>query len=179
MNKHVRAGLKTLGIGAVAMSAFWAYTNYCPFSLVYNRTASIPKGLYFAEQVSASALNRGDITCFAYHAPEWAKERRYFPEGFRLCKPIAGLAGDRVALDGHAVWLEREGHSRIRLGEFASRDTAGRPLPTGVLQAGVIPEGKALLIAGAHANSFDSRYLGLFNSQEFSLKLTPLLTFGA
>ncbi len=65
-------------------------------------------------------------------------------------KEVAGIPGDRIHVDGHAVWV---GACFIGLAQPATH--RGEPLTP--IQPGVIPEGY-LFAKGEHPGSFDSRY---------------------
>lgn len=178
MNKHLRALGKTALVGAAAMAVFNVFTHLVPYSLVWNRTASVPLGLYLAEEVSGDELKRGELGCFAYHAPTWAKARQYFPDGFKLCKPVAGVAGDTYAVRDSLLMVRHKhtGHEVVA-GELAKADSAGRVLPQNALDAAILQPGQLLLVAGAHANSLDSRYLGVIPTAHVKLRLYPIWTY--
>lgn len=162
----------------VALLAFTAYSRYVPYSLVWNRTPSIPEGLYLAKERNAhEPLARGEVVCFKYDAPHWARERRYFPEWMRLCKPVAAVPGDTVSREGSKLYVTPVYGERMAAGELSPEDSRGRPLPQDKVPEGIVPSGHYVLIAPAKAKSFDSRYLGLIASDRISLRLSPLYTF--
>lgn len=177
MNKHLVALAKTAFVAVAAYAAFSTYSRVSPYSLVWNRTASIPLGVYLAKELRGSAIERGELGCFDYAAPDWARERHYFPDGFRLCKPVVGMPGDVIERDGATLRLRVQGADAVTVGTYASTDSRGRPMPQDALSTGAVPEGSLLLVAGAHANSLDSRYLGLIPARAVRLRLTPLLTW--
>lgn len=178
MKKHIHALGKTALVGAAALALFNLFTHFVPYSLVWNRTASVPLGLYLAEEVTGDELQRGDLGCFAYQAPSWAKDRKYFPDGFKLCKPVAAVAGDTYALLNGKLMVRHQATGReLVAGEMAKADSAGRALPQNALDAAVLQPGQMLLVAGAHANSLDSRYLGVIATAQVKLRLYPLWTY--
>lgn len=178
MNPKLLVLAKTALVTAAAFSLFSLYSKHVPYSLVFNRTASIPVGVYWAEDVAPGELARGDLACFPYAPTAWSAERKYFPAGVLLCKPVAGLAGDIVQRTENKLLVTPAGATQTKLlGEYAQADSAGRPLPQDALSNGPIPEGKVLMIAGTYKNSLDSRYLGLIPAAQLKRRIHPLYTW--
>lgn len=178
MNRRWLAFKKTALILGASWLAFSLYSAFCPYSVVWNRTASIPMGVYLAERVDPSMLAHDDAACFRYVAPSWAKDRHYFPDGFMLCKYVKGLPGDTVTVSGNTVQVHWAGQSQFRpTGTLAAEDSAQRPLPPDALATQVIPSGFLLLVAPAHPNSLDSRYLGLIPAAQVTTRIHPLITW--
>ncbi len=162
----------------VALLAFTAYSRYVPYSLVWNRTPSIPEGLYLAKERAAhEPLMRGEVACFRYEAPDWARARNYFPDWMRLCKPVAAVPGDEMSREGSQVYVTPRFGERKASGALSLTDSRGRALPQDKVPEGVVPEGQYVLIAPARSNSFDSRYLGFIASERVTHRLSPLYTF--
>lgn len=176
MNPRLAILAKTALVTAAAFSLFSVYSRNVPYSLVWNRTPSIPMGLYWAEDVSAAQLQRGELACFPYAAPAWAQERKYLPEGVSVCKPVAGLPGDVVRHVGNELFVAHDGRTQ-RLGQYTAFDSAHRPLPQDVLADGPVPDGSLLMVAGAHDNSLDSRYIGLIPASHIQRRIHPLYTW--
>jgi conjugative transfer signal peptidase TraF len=169
---------KTALVTAAAFSLFSLYSSYVPYSLVWNRTPSIPMGVYLSEEVTPSQLVRGNLACFAYAPAAWALERKYFPVGVALCKPVMGVAGDVVQHDGDKLFVIPAGTTQPQLlGEYTQTDSAHRPLPQDALSNGAIPQNAFLMVAGAHKNSLDSRYLGLIPAAQVQRRIHPLYTW--
>ncbi|KWT98320.1 MULTISPECIES: S26 family signal peptidase [unclassified Variovorax] len=160
---------------ACSVLAIHVYVKVVPYSLSWNVTASIPRGLYLSTEATTTPLVRGQIGCFAYSAPTWAEARHYFPDGFQLCKYALGLPGDVVEVDASLRVSSAAGkHADVA---FASADSRGRPMPRAEGLAGAIPRGEYLLLAPAHTNSLDSRYLGRIAHERLTRTLVPLLTW--
>lgn len=180
MNPKFKSFLKNLGrsliCGAAAYSAFVLYTDRVPYSVVYNRSPSIPMGLYLMHEVSPAKVKVGDIGCFVYESPEWAKDRKYFPPQYRLCKPVTAGPGTSISHDGVHLAMHEGGES-IKLGDFAKTDSNGRPLVVALPPSGVVPENTWLMVASKHSNSFDSRYLGYIAQHRVNFIARPLLTW--
>ena len=149
--------------------------DWQPYGLVYNTTASIPKGVYLTKRVAPSNLAVGDIACFAYEAPAWAKSREYFLEGRRLCKVVFGLAGQKVFKEGGDIWVGSKEQPPVA--KLAAKDSQGRDLPQDALTTGTVPVGHVLMLAPDYPNSFDSRYLGYIPEHRLTTRAWPLLTF--
>ena len=149
-------------------------TNLSPWRLGYNRTDSLPLGLYLAHR-APQALERGDYVCFRYREPSWAVGR-YLPDGAQLCKEVLGLPGDTVLQEQNALYLVHGG-KRAPLGSLLSADSKGRAVPVQSWGTTVIPPGQFYLGSTRIPTSFDSRYLGLISQSDILARIYPLLTF--
>ena len=170
MSPAFRAGLvKVLGVLAVA-GAFWQM----PYSLAWNRTPSIPTGLYLTKKFDGGLPARQSVVCIAYSAPAWAAGRRYQPEGYRICKPIAGIAGDIVEkIDGAVRVRTPAGETTASVLPLLT-DRGGAALNTQALRPGPIAQGEVVLLATYHPSSLDSRYLGAFPISKITHQIWPL-----
>ena len=168
-----RALAWVLGTVAAAAVVAQAYIHFVPWSISWNLTPSIPTGLYGSRTYAGEQLNRGDLVCFRYREPVWATGRAYFPAGYRLCKPVAGLPGDVVRKSAGRVQVLSAGTVVVDL-PVASQDRKGRALQTDLLEEGVVPAGKLVLLAPRFPNSLDSRYLGLVPHSELTHQVWPL-----
>nr|WP_286207876.1 S26 family signal peptidase [Hephaestia sp. MAHUQ-44] len=138
-----------------------------PPRLVWNASASAPRGLYAVQ--AGAALHRGDmvIARMPERVRSLAAERRYLPSDVPLVKRVAALSGDRVCAVGDRISVDRRVIAR-RL----ARDAAGRTMPwwrgCGTLRGGAI-----LLLNPAPA-SFDGRYFGPTQVSDVIGKAVPL-----
>lgn len=124
-----------------------------PPMLLWNGSASTPRGLY--RVLPGEAPARGDYAV-ARLAPafrELAAARHYLPAGVPLVKRVAGVAGDVVCARGASLAINGRSVAVRR-----ARDALGRPLPTwsGCLRLGT----DGLLLLGESDWSFDGRYFG-------------------
>lgn len=175
--EQLRPVIEALFIGGVFLILLRLWSAYVPWSLSWNTTASIPEGLYLTERIS-TLPPAGDLVCFRYVAPTWAAPRQYFHNGFRLCKHLAGVAGDRV-VQRQGVFYVRNADGRTQLvGATQPADSSGRPIPQHALKLGVIPHGQVVVAAPAHTNSLDSRYLGYVPRDRIQWRVYPLWTYG-
>lgn len=167
--------LRGLGVALGVCGLIVLVLASSPYSLAYNRSPSIPMGLYLTKRVTADALAPGDIGCFAYRAPEWARDRGYFPAGIRLCKYVYGLPGTAVVRDGDGLWVGDRVGSPVA--QYSHADSKGRPLYQDALATGVVPPDTLLMLAPARKNSFDSRYLGYIPAAEVKTQAWPIWTY--
>lgn len=144
-----------------------------PKSIVYNRTNSIPLGLYIANKTKPFEISNPGIGCYNYHAQDWAKERNYLPENYIVCKRIIGVAGDSVEYLENEIKVFSKKQNKTYSFVLSKKDSKNRPLPQPIPGSSiVVPEGKVYL-AGDSAMSLDSRYLGLINTSEFIYTVEP------
>lgn len=127
-------------------------------ALVWNASASVPIGLYFA---ASPALHIGDYVLVrpTSSMQVLAEGRGYIGAGVPLLKRVAAIAGDRVCRRGRVVWIA----GRRAFIALAS-DTEGRRLPVwkGCHQ---LRDGQVFVL-GAHPASFDSRYFGPLHTSQ-------------
>lgn len=158
-----------LALGLIATVAL-------PYGLSWVKTDSIPKGLYLSHARAQSAsLQRGEIACFTYTPPEWAKSRRYMYPGELLCKQVLGLPGDVLTTKATGENIVCHDGQCDSLGFILPTDSRGRPVEHPVWKEHRIPEGSYYLGATRRPNSFDSRYLGLVPENIIIKTLVPLL----
>lgn len=175
MHPRLRLGLAVLLPLLAAYSVIQLYKSYVPYSLSWNTTASIPRGLYLSKKYAGELLARGDQACFSYKAPDWAKGRGYAPEGYRLCKVVAGIPGDVVSRENTRIVVSGQGQQAEVTP--AGTDKKGRLLITSALNDGKILPGTLVLLATKYPNSLDSRYLGAFKQSEITHQIWPLWVY--
>lgn len=173
MSLRIRIFTIKLALALCVAGLVGALVNLQPYSLVWNRTASLPTGLYLAQEIKGTSVNRGDLACFPYVSPTWAKPRRYFVEGLRLCKVVTGLPGDFLRHEGEQWIVESPQKARHNVGALLPFDAQGRSLPAHALTEGSVPEGQLILIAPPQ-NSLDSRYLGPISQANITTKIRPI-----
>jgi conjugative transfer signal peptidase TraF len=138
--------------------------------LIWNRTASLPRGLYLRS--SETRAHEGRLV--ALRVPPRVRllvhERRYLPAGSLLIKPVAAVAGDVVCARRGILTINGEPYGRI-----LTRDSQGRELPV-YDGCGSLPEGQVFL-ASHHPASFDSRSFGPVDINALQGTVTPLWTY--
>ncbi|MAN74226.1 S26 family signal peptidase [Henriciella sp.] len=125
--------------------------------LVWNRTDSAPRGLYWIRQ---SLVERGDwVLVSAQSKPaEWAEANGYVGKDWPLIKQVAGLSGDRICRYGAAILINDELASWAR-----EQDRRGRYLP---VWRGCQTLGQdEVFLLNPHPRSLDGRYFGLLDKR--------------
>jgi type IV secretory pathway protease TraF len=94
--------------------------------LIWNRTDSLPHGLYWVTAGLQSPLRPGDLVAFPLPpaVQRLVYARRYLRPGDWLLKPVVALSGDDVCTDGGLLSIRG-----TVVGPMLERDSAGRPLP--------------------------------------------------
>ena len=122
--------------------------------LVWNRTQSVPTGLYYLSE--GTGVARGDLVAYQPAPSEgsWLEAQGYTGAGWPLLKRVAALEGDEVCRYGGAVFINEAPAARVR-----KEDTLGRGLPrwSGCQILG--PQDVFLL--ADHPRSVDGRYFGI------------------
>jgi conjugative transfer signal peptidase TraF len=139
-------GLALLGVGL---------TRLHPPPLIFNLSASLPRGLYVVRHVAT--LERGMVVLVQ---PDQALEallvaRGYLPAGVPLLKPVVALGGDDVCVVDEEVSV----NGTVLATTVADVDSAGRPLPQWQ-DCKTLTTEEVFLLSTADARSFDSRYFG-------------------
>lgn len=156
---------------AIGLMALLAYQSFLPVGITWNRSESLPVGLYWHKKLTTAPV-LGDVVCFPYKPPEWARSRVYFVEGTFLCKRVLGLPGDRIVSIGDRREICRD-DGCVDVGRVKARDSSGRPATAATLPD-VIPEGFAYLGIPEVPMSFDSRYLGLVALADIHRTIYPV-----
>lgn len=127
---------------------------YMPPLLVWNASASTPRGLY--RLFPGSQPQRGDMAIARLPSSlrAGAARRRYLPLGVPLVKRVAAARGDRVCAQGDTILVNGRG-AAVR----KAWDGAGRPIPrwSGCRMLG----DRDVLLLGESPWSFDGRYFGV------------------
>jgi len=144
---------------------------FLPGRLILNRTASVPRGLYWLTR--GAPAERGQIVAFPIPEAlrELFRERRLVPTSFfdLLAKPVAALPGDHVCIRDAAVLINQRRVATVR-----SVDSQERPLPRLELCRRLEP-GEIFVITTS--DSFDSRYMGPIPTASVLGTLSLLLEF--
>ena len=137
--------------------------------LVWNDTASVPRGLYLRRPDRAIALGSTVILPVPTRAQPLVTERRYLPRGVDLMKVVVALPGDRVCLDGSDYRVNGRHLAFVR-----DVDSHSRPLEP-YRFCGDVLAGQAFVATSAPL-SFDSRYFGPVLVATLTV-VTPLWTY--
>ncbi len=140
--------------------------------LVYNESASAPRGYYWLDHaVRDRTFTVGEWVVFGPPEPVRAlmRERDYLRGATTLLKPIAALPGDRVCTENRRVTV-----NGVPFGEVRPTDNRGRPLPW-YRHCAAVPAGH-LFVLSRQKGSFDSRYFGPLPFGRVIARATPLWT---
>ena len=138
--------------------------------LIWNVTASVPRGLYWVDHRAPKVGN-----LVATHLPHavaiLADRRHYLPLNVPLIKPVAALPGQtvcrhdiRLFIDKHLVTLAQK------------HDANGRALPTWT-GCSRLQSTEIFLLNPNVATSFDGRYFGPIPTHYILGRVVPLLIF--
>jgi len=166
---------RTSLIAAAALAAVVLTLAVSPIVPAWNRSDSIPKGLYVATAYSPDQpLVRGQLACFPYEQPAWAK-RYYLYKGEILCKHVLGMPGDTITTAADGTNTICHDGKCASVGVALPKDSFGNDVKHPVWAGDVIPEGSYYMGSTRRPNSLDSRYLGLIEKTKIVKTLVPLL----
>ena len=135
--------------------------------IVWNATASAPRGLYFLAERRA---NRGDLVLVStpLSIRQLAAERGYIPANVPLIKRIAAEQGDEVCGTGDRISI-----NGILVAFRRARDGQSRVLPR---WAGcrLLGASDIFLLMPTVPSSFDGRYFGVTSRRAVLGRLVPL-----
>lgn len=121
--------------------------------LVWNSTASAPKGLYF---VGGGVFESGAWVMISGDAPsaKWIAENGFLARGWPVIKRVAAVEGDEICRDGDQVFI-----NGIHAATALKTDGAGRELPRWHGCFSIQANERFLL--NDHPRSLDGRYFGV------------------
>lgn len=163
-----RRSVLTLASLALGLTGLAMLADPAP-RLVWNASASAPRGLYLITPNAAVA--HGDLVLAMLPAAprRFAAARGYLPDGVPILKRIVATAGSEICTDGHTLTVA--GRTLPRL----ATDRAARPLPLWQGCRALAADEVFLLMADVR-DSFDSRYFGPVPIAQIIGKATPLWT---
>lgn len=168
--KHSRSLVAAAAIAAVVLTLALS-----PVVPAWNRSESLPMGLYLATTASKNtALVRGQLACFPYENPSWARQP-YLAKGEILCKHVMGVPGDIVTVGADGSNQICHASKCESVGTPLKKDSRGDDVQHPVFKDEVIPVGSYYMGSTRRANSLDSRYLGLIPKNKIVKTLVPVL----
>lgn len=139
----------------------YAVLSFNPYKIKMTSTASVDHSVFFVKNFKPTDITVGEyITITEPNKPYSGEE---------FVKLVAGVAGDKVVVEGRDIYVG--GVYRGRAKEVSLK---GRELE--VTQGGVIPEGM-LYVFAPHKDSYDSRYaeIGFISVNTVTGKARPVL----
>jgi conjugative transfer signal peptidase TraF len=138
--------------------------------LIWNASASVPVGLYYAQPVGR--LKVGDLVAVAppQDLADFIAMRGYLPRGVPLIKHVLALPDTGVCRKGATIFVEGRPYGKAR-----ERDRLGRALPRWQ-GCSVLTERQFFLMNPDAPDSFDGRYFGSLPVTAITAKLTPVRT---
>lgn len=138
--------------------------------LIWNRTGSAPKGLYW---LSGDPFTKGRWVAVSARSADadWAEAQGFVGKDWPLVKQVAGVPGDLICRNGNEVLV-----NGVLAAMAQEVDSRGRMLPAW--------EGCARLKAGeyfllaSHASSLDGRYFGVTGTKDLDGVVRPLMISG-
>lgn len=159
-----------LWLGIVIILALY---RFGPIKLYYNHTPSLPIGYYMVRDIHFTNIRKsiyyGNLVqvCISDNSiARLAIQRKYLRSQKNAClngtefllKRIIGLPNDVINIKNRHIYVNNYliPNSKINL-----KDSKGNIMPN-LLESQIIPQNKVLLL-GETLDSFDSRYIGLFD----------------
>lgn len=166
--------IDTFLVFALVSLAITAARRYQPYGLAYIKTPSVPMGVYITKDFERNdGVRHGEVLCWRHGELGKFLDRGYLPPQFRLCKPVAGVAGDELRVTEEKVEVLIAGKSVVE-GKVLHKDSRGRELPNALAGLSSVPQGSIVVLAGQYPNALDSRYLGPIPLQLIQKRMTPL-----
>lgn len=171
----VLAAETLLSLTAIPVLGKWhtANTFTPPKLLLWNASASAPRGLYLLRP--PNPLHTGELVVAMLPPPlaQFAAKRGYLPEGVPLLKHIAALPGQAVCRVGARVYIDNRAVARAK-----DRDHLGRPLPSW-LGCHRLNVGEIFLLNPDIPASFDGRYFGVLPASAITARAITVWTESA
>lgn len=162
---------RALAAGGLSLAAiaFAVLVDPVP-RLVWNGSASVPRGLYWVE---TRPPERGDLVLaeLSDAALTLSVSRAYLPFAMPVVKRIAALEDDEICRNGPVISV----NGAVRV-EAVLRDLEGRLMPAWRGCRRLEP-GEVFLLAD-HPHSFDGRYLGASKTDAILGVAHPVWTLG-
>ena len=134
-----------------------------PNILIWNRTTSVPKGLYVVS--TRGVLEHGDLVVYRPTEREksWLEGGRYIARDWPLLKHVSGLPGDTICRLGRGILVND-------VPVATAIDTDNLPEWSGC----VTLSGNQVFLLNAHPRSIDGRYFGPQSTDQIAGKAIPV-----
>ena len=140
-------------------------------ALVWNRTTSVPRGLYFVDR--AAPVSRGDLIVYepSEELRKWLDEEGIVGSDWPLLKRVTGVEGDVVCRCGVEVFVNGS-----HVAHALETTHSGSALPAWqgcrILQSGEV------FLLNHHPRSVDGRYFGAQRRARILGVARPIWTYG-
>jgi len=145
-----RGALLAMGCG---LSLMLAASSIDRSDFVWNRTTSVPKGLYFVDR--SATVSKGGLVAFepSDEVRQWLDQEGIVGSDWPLLKHVAGLKGDEICRCGTQVFV-----NALHVADALETTRSGSTLPAWqgcrTLQSGEV------FLLNDHPRSVDGRYFG-------------------
>lgn len=140
---------------------------WLPQRITLSTSPSLDHRIFFLLHLSESdQIRTGDFIVFSYPDTQHVHQGLN-TENNLLIKKVGCAPGEKITTQAETIYCER-----LFLGTSLMRDGEGRPLPQFTYN-GRVPADKYFMIGG-HERSFDSRYFGFIDADDFRFKAWPL-----
>lgn len=155
-----------LAVGLVVVATIGALVAGHSLGLRWNKTESLPPGLYQVTAINPNEIQRGNVVMACPEKSEVqleARERGYLPYGFACPGGFAPLFKIAMAVPGDTVMATTDGitvnGAIIANTSRLEADSEGRALPP-LPASGEVPPGMVWLLSDYAPRSWDARYFG-------------------
>lgn len=163
-----RDALLAIGCGLSLILAA-SFINRSDF--VWNRTESVPKGLYFVDR--SAPVSKGDLVAFepSDEVRQWLDQEGIVGSNWPLLKHVSGLEGDEICRCGMEVFI-----NGLHVADALETTWSGSALPAWqscrTLQSGEV------FLLNDHPRSVDGRYFGAQLRARILGVARPIWTYG-
>lgn len=167
---------------AIAAAPFIAYAAFVLCGGVYNRTPSVPVGIYWRTRTPDADRppQRGD--CVLATLPADGAAMRFAlaahaltTDQDRLVKYVAGVPGDFVEAEGATVTVTAADGSARAFARGEAKPQGGVDIPFVAMRRRLGPG--EYFLAGTHPASYDSRYFGPVPLSAIVAVCAPVITW--
>ena len=126
--------------------------------IIYNKTDSLKKGIYFVIPVNKESIKEGDIVLFDMpkDLDELVHKRKYIDNTCHtFLKKVGAISGSKIENKNNILYINNKKIAKIFLKDMQNND-----LPQ--IKSFIISE-KGFFPIGTHEKSFDGRYYGEVN----------------
>ena len=151
MKGKLTLAVSAISVGVIGVSSMLSSHEF----LIWNRTESAPKGLYWRSD-SPLSLNGWAVVSGKAPASIWISERGFLAPGWPIIKRVRGLPGDEICRENLAITI-----NNVRAADALETDSSGNALP--VWSGCALLKEDEVFLLNDHQRSLDGRYFGTTN----------------